>query len=285
MKECRWMGDACLNIRNDKGVLVICHGSNDPAWVRMTHTIVQKAALPVPTIVSFLEASPDRGMLSIQEGISQLVKMGLVDILVIPMFLSSFTTHLDEIRSLLGVDNVPPYVRTVCPIEPTCTVQYCEPLDDHPIVAQILMERIQELMSDSKEPVVLIAHGVNDSKLYPEYEQMLIQIIQQIQHHYQSIDTSNIANVFKTADRSVPAIHFATFYPDTIRHVVESIQNQNTPIIIPLFLSEGFFTKHKIPAKLNGFQYKYSGKALLPNPEIASWLQERVRPFLYFLTI
>ncbi|MNO06415.1 hypothetical protein D3C81_2281770 [compost metagenome] len=48
----------------------------------------------------------------------------------------------------------------------------------------------------------------------------------------------------------------------------------------PLFLSEGYFTKHVIPERLRGLQYAYSGQTLLPHPLLPHWIERQVKIML-----
>jgi sirohydrochlorin cobaltochelatase len=250
-----------------KGVLVISHGSHDPKWVKEVHDIVSQTGIPVPTTVSFLETSSEDETLSIRQGIETLVRAGTSQILAVPLFLSSFTTHLAEIRSLLNEVQSEP--------SESCRIQFCEPLNDHPIVADILFDRIREQICPETDGVILAAHGVNDPDLYIRYERMLQRIVQ----HVQSKMEAWLATV--SPPLACPPVRYGTFYPDTLRDVACSVASERTPFVVPLFLAEGYFTKTKIPRKLEGIPFKYNGKALLPHPGITTWLRQQVWGFLH----
>ncbi|MNY34912.1 hypothetical protein D3C86_1692870 [compost metagenome] len=47
-------------------------------------------------------------------------------------------------------------------------------------------------------------------------------------------------------------------------------------IVAPLFLSEGYFTHKVIPSRLEGFDYRYQGQALLPSPQISKWMEGQI---------
>ncbi|MNO09252.1 hypothetical protein D3C81_2323000 [compost metagenome] len=47
-------------------------------------------------------------------------------------------------------------------------------------------------------------------------------------------------------------------------------------LVAPLFLSEGYFTKHVIPGRLRGLEYAYSGRTLLPHPLLPHWIEQQV---------
>jgi sirohydrochlorin cobaltochelatase len=252
---------------SEKGVLVISHGSHDPRWVKEVQAIVSQTRIPVPTTVSYLETTSEDGTLSIREGLETLIRAGTSQILVVPLFLSSFTTHLAEIRSLLEE------VRSET--SESCRIHFCEPLNDHPIVADILFDRIREQLCPETDGVILVAHGVNEPDLYTRYERMLQRIVNRVQSKMEAW----LATV--SPPLTCPPVRYATFYPDTFRDVANSVASERTPLVVPLFLAEGFFTKTKIPRKLEGIPFKYNGKALLPHPGITTWLRQQVWGFLH----
>jgi len=51
-------------------------------------------------------------------------------------------------------------------------------------------------------------------------------------------------------------------------------------VVAPLFLSKGYFTGTVIPTRLAGFDYRYNGKALLPNPYLSHWMERQVDGWL-----
>lgn len=88
------------------GVLVISHGSRDQGWVDLVDEAVNAVHLPVdiPIYASYLELVEGR---LIQDGIHSLEAQGVTEIIVVPLFVSSGSTHIDEISYALGVIEQP----------------------------------------------------------------------------------------------------------------------------------------------------------------------------------
>jgi len=90
------------------GVLVISHGSPDLDWVAFVDEAVAGTVVElqgnIPIVSSFLEIVEGR---LIQDGIDQLEAWGVTDIIVIPLFVSSGSTHIDEISYALGMKSTP----------------------------------------------------------------------------------------------------------------------------------------------------------------------------------
>src|SRR5690606_29380403 len=90
---------------NKIGVLVISHGSRDPHWVGLVREACAAVTLPAelagaPVECAFLELVDGH---LIQDGIDRLERTGVTDIIVVPLFLSSGSTHVAEIAWALGL--------------------------------------------------------------------------------------------------------------------------------------------------------------------------------------
>ncbi|WP_010276176.1 sirohydrochlorin chelatase [Paenibacillus senegalensis] len=84
------------------GVLVISHGSSNKGWIRKVDECVREIRRPddLPIYASFLEMVEGR---TIQDGIRELEDQGVTDLIVIPLFISAGSSHIEEIQALLGV--------------------------------------------------------------------------------------------------------------------------------------------------------------------------------------
>jgi hypothetical protein len=143
-------------------------------------------------------------------------------------------------------------------------------MDDHWLVAGIVADRTAGLVADPEgETLVLVAHGTGEEDNFEGWVN----------------STSSLANQarLKLAYWSDPAIelagtetafihHNATLHPEfTLRPIVESAEG---PVVVPLMVSEGFFTGTMIPVYLlAGLDYTYDGSALTPHPNVAEWIE------------
>jgi sirohydrochlorin ferrochelatase len=75
----------------------------------------------------------------------------------------------------------------------------------------------------------------------------------------------------------------AMLLPDQAAEQVRALQQERpneAVIVVPLFLSKGYFTKTVIPTRLKGLNYRYNGQAMLPHPAIERWLERRMAAWL-----
>lgn len=248
------------------GVLVISHGSRSEEWVKLVDDAVAGVRLPadVPIVSSFLEIVEGR---LIQDGIAALEAQGVTDIIVVPLFISSGSTHIDEIRYALGVIPQPTVPTDMTPFTVRANIIFTSPIDDDPDIALILYEKIKGLSADpSREIVLLVGHGSMEKGFHLCWRRGLESLAARIKE----------LGGFADADA-------AMLLPDQVRRKMNAWRKRkpgHRVIVAPLFLSEGYFTNRVIPERLNGFSYKYNGRAMLPHPLISRWMEKQIAPLL-----
>ncbi|WP_138496415.1 sirohydrochlorin chelatase [Paenibacillus pinistramenti] len=244
------------------GVLIISHGSPDDAWIRLVDDAVAELKLPtgIPVEASFLEDDGDR---SIQGGIDRLEAAGVTDLVVIPLFVSSGSTHIDEISYALGVKPEPELPTDLAPfrIGEGVAVHFGRPVDDDPVIAHMVWDKVRGLSRDpDREAVVLVGHGSGHDGFRQRWEAGMASLAASVQ-----------------AISGVAAADYGLLRTDTVRSKVAEWSGRGYEVIVaPLFLSAGYFTKQVIPSRLEGLEYRYSGEALLPHPRLADWIQEQI---------
>jgi sirohydrochlorin ferrochelatase len=245
-----------------EGVLVISHGSPDSDWVALVDRTVQEAELPphLPVVSCFLEAVEGR---LIQDGIDLLEAQGVTDMVTVPLFISSGSTHIDEIEYAMGVKPAPVLPTELEVFRRSARVHFGKPIDDDAEIGSVLYERVSELSKDpSQEVLLLIGHGSAEPGFHEEWMRCLRSLSEQV------------GELGRFAEVDV-----ATMLPDTIAGRMEHWRRERpemTVIVAPLFLSEGYFTRRMIPSKLGGYTYRYNGRTLLPHPALSRWLQRQV---------
>lgn len=246
------------------GILIISHGSRDKAWVMIVEEAVTGLSLreEIPVAISFLELVEGR---LIQDGIDELEQAGVTDILVIPLFVSSGSTHVDEIEYALGAKPEPERETDLELFAVKARVHYGYPVDDDPDIAVMVWDKLREVSKDlSKETILLIGHGSVHDGFRQRWEKGITSLAKRVR------EVSGVA-----------AADYALLNPDNVRSKVEYWHELGHEVLIaPLFLSEGYFTKVIIPEKLEGLTYRYSGQTLLPHPLLPHWIERQVEILL-----
>lgn len=237
------------------GVLIIGHGSSNASWVALVDEAVSKLDVSVPVVACFLEMVQGR---LIEDGIRSLEQQDVTHIVAVPLFVASGSTHIDEIGYMLGVHQSTQLAEEIGRIETSAEIVYCSPMDDHPLIVEILLERVRELsVNPSSEVLLLVGHGADDGEYHRKWEEVLQRIALTIRQRLG----------FKGAS-------YGTLHPDNIAKRARAVSRKNRMIVLPLFLSEGYFTKRVIPSRLDGSSYVYNGKTYLPHPAVTQWMQD-----------
>jgi sirohydrochlorin ferrochelatase len=248
------------------GVLVISHGSRNTEWVELVDQAVAAVKLDyaIPVYSSFLEIVEGR---LIQDGITSLEQQGVTDILVVPLFVSSGSTHIDEISYALGVISRPTLETDMMPLTIQAQIHFGKPIDDDEDIAHILYGKIQSLSAaPDREIVLLVGHGSVERGFHLRWRKGLEQLAARLKAigGFDEVDT-------------------AMLLPDQVKRKMNmwtKRKPEHTIIVAPLFLSEGYFTNQVIPLRMREFSYKYNGKAMLPHPLISQWMEKQIHQMI-----
>ncbi|MBB3111951.1 sirohydrochlorin ferrochelatase [Paenibacillus phyllosphaerae] len=253
------------------GILVISHGSRDEGWVALVDDAVAQVSASlnaeVQVVSAFLEIVEGR---LIQDGIDQLEAEGVTELFVLPLFVSSGSTHVDDIAQGFGL----PRVREdregelgVFRVGRQVNVTFGSPIDDHEDIAQVLLDNIRELSeSPERESLLLIAHGSNEEVFHERYRDGMQLLAERLRR----------LGGFAGAD-------YAMLLPDQAAAKLRALQEERPEqawIVVPLFLSQGYFTQKMIPSRLTGLTYRYNGQAMLPHPRLLAWMEHQMAAFV-----
>lgn len=264
----RRRGRGCVNgIR--PGILVISHGSRESGWVKQVDEAVRevKALLPesLPIEAAYLELVEGR---LIQDGIDRLEAAGVTDLLAIPLFISSGSTHVNEIGWALGA-----YAEPALDTDLTrfrirqAALTYGQPIGADPEITEVLVERLAGLSTvPERECLLLIGHGSEHEGFYEGWQR----------------EMQALAAAVRTRGGYADA-EAATLRPDTMAAAVRRLRERrpdHAVLAAPLFVSEGYFTGEVIRKRLDGLDCRYDGRTLLPHPLVAHWIARQIRAWL-----
>lgn len=265
------------------GVLVIAHGApaSQDSWNVPVRTVVQElqSQLPCPVELGFLEFVSGE---DIHDAVRNLENEGVTRIIAVPLFVSSASEHMEEIKYVLGLpSNYSGHEETpghghgggepeeeLTPVETQAIIELTPGLDDHRLIVEILSSRLQTFSTNpAQEALTLAAHGPGEEQYQEAWANHLNSLGSQLQQ--------------KHGFRVVEHGYVAFGQPD-VRTVVEQVyaQNPETQILVmPVMISEGYFTDIKIPDSLQGLNYSYPAKgqrALMPHDNIPRCISARV---------
>jgi len=244
------------------GVLIISHGSRDNRWVELVDQATAEINLTgeMPIRAVFLEIVTGR---LIQDGINALQAQGVTDIIAVPLFVSSGSTHVDEISYALGATSKPLSPTDLEKFSLAARIHFATPLDDDADIAQVIFSKIKPLSQNpSREIIIIVGHGSKEKEFHLRWRRGLSLLAMRVKQlgNFAGADAAMLAP--KQLRNKV--IWWRKHMPD--HHV----------IVAPFFLSDGYFVNEVIPAILQGLNVKYNGMALLPHPLISHWMEKQI---------
>ena len=278
------------------GILVIAHGSPSDEWCVPVRGAVDEVDLPYPVELGFLEFVPNE---TINDAVERLDDANVTKIIALPLFISSHSSHIEEIEYVLGLRDEPPMIserviidgmemdRSIIkkgedyvirrvplgaeggkeePLVPVTTVAeivLTGAMDDHWLVAGIVADRTADLCANSgRETLVLVAHGTRGEDNFAGWVKSTSSLADQARLKLKYWRDPAV----RFGGTEIAFIHHnETLHPEfTLRPIVE---NARDPVVVPLMVSEGYFTRRKIPSLLENLSYAYDGQGAYAAPE------------------
>jgi sirohydrochlorin ferrochelatase len=258
---------------------VVAHGG-DSLWNSFVTEAARGARTGGPVEVSFL-MGPAAASARFQDVVERISRLGVSSIAVVPLLVSSHSGHYDQIRYLTGdslrLDERMMHHLHMAGIErPAIRVplRLTRAMDDAPQIARVLLDRARTLASAPRDQAVfIVGHGPNSAEHYAAWMRNLRPVADSVKG-WGGFRDVRVELVRDDAPAAVRA--------EAVRRVRELIELQHAltgkpVVVVPVLVSKGTINRDKLPADLEGLPIVYSGEPLLPHPEIARWIEERVR--------
>ncbi|MFA5668391.1 MAG: hypothetical protein WC967_04050 [Balneolaceae bacterium] len=289
---------------NEYGVLVLAHGSNNDSWDNSIHEVIKSVEDTYPTQVAFGMADPS----TMQPAIDSLEQSGVKKIVVVQLFISSHSPIIRQNEYLLGLrdsladapmlmmhhtmvskdeltnvetnsahaehgmDHNSDGDTELKQLNINAKILLTDPLDDHALVAGILLDRINALSHNpAKETILIVAHGPNGEQDNQNWVKSMENLANQIEiqakeknEYFKNIEYFTVrddadADVYEKAKQ-----HF--------RNAVIDANKDGEAIVIPLLLAQGGVEARYVK-RLEGLTYKWSGETLLPHANISKFVE------------
>jgi hypothetical protein len=168
---------------SSEGILLMAHGGSKD-WNEQVKNVASQVDEEMPTEVAFGMA--DRATL--QEGIDSLTARGVKQIVAVPLFISSYSSVIECTKYLLGLRPTPPKELAdftmddampgmashpaagapppkpsalPTPVKSAIPIRMAPALDRHPVMAEILEDRVAAIAKDpARDVLVLVAHAI-----------------------------------------------------------------------------------------------------------------------------
>ena len=267
-----------------QGILLLAHGGRDD-WNRKVLELASQVDSTRPVEVAFGMANKR----TIQDALDRLEARDVMEIVAVPLFVSSHSSVFRATEYLLGSrEDAPPQLEAFArmgarrssgssgsdpgfewttPVETAIPISVTMALDGHALVAEILLSRAAEVsQTPEEEVVVLVAHGPSTGEDNALWLENMSTLVEQMRPHTRF---SRIEHLTVRDDASDPVRDQATA---ELRAVVEAVVEEGkTVLIVPLLLSYGGI-EVGIRRRLEGLPYRMAGQALLPDERLSEWV-------------
>lgn len=276
-----------------QGILLLAHGGRGE-WNAEVLQVASNVDSDHPVEVAFGMANKR----TIERAVARLVERGVNEIVAVPLFISSHSSVMRATEFLLGHrDDAPPQMEAfgrmaagmmaagsgsagsgsdggfdwTTPIEKPLPISLATALDDHALVAEILLSRASDVSErPGEEVLVLVAHGPGsdeDNRLWLENMRSLVERMRP-QTRFSRIEYLTVRD-----DASEEIQDQAT---TELRAVVEAgVREGKSVLIVPLLLSYGGI-EVGIRERLEGLSYRMANQALLPDKRLSEWVLMQV---------
>ena len=252
------------------GLLVVAHGAG-PEWngrVRETVGQVRWAHGPVGTAFLMGAEAESAGW---EVGVRRLVEDGAMRIVVVPLMVSSHGGHYREIEYFAGLRESAPdphahHVRRPPPV----AMRVAPALNGAPELGSALAERWSVLAAgDRRRPVLLVAHGPNDSADAERW----IHDLTMASAALRPAGLEGDVRIGLLRDDAPAAVRAAAVAE--LRAVARALAGSDSVVVLPVLISSGEINAQKIPRDLAGLPVRYHPAPLAPSAHLARWIERR----------
>jgi sirohydrochlorin ferrochelatase len=253
------------------GVVVVSHGAPLPMWNETIIESVSSVKSPYPMEVAFLDYGGGR---TLAKSVKRLEEKGIHKVLVIHLSPSSYSSHHEEIRYLVGLrKDLGIYTETAGkPLQSNAQFTVSPCMDEHPLIVEILKEYAKELSRDSrKESLILVGHG-------PVEEVENIMWVRQLKRI-----GGKITKAMKF--REVACMTLRTDSADLIREQAEADLRETAlrlsaqgKVIILIYALAGGMLQNEIKHILKGVpSVAISQKGIISHPNTVKWIEDTIK--------
>lgn len=257
--------------QSQTALLVVAHGAG-PAWnarVRETVATVEWKEGPVGT--AFL-MGPESTASGWKEAAQALVAAGARKIVVVPLMVSSFGGHYDQVRFYAGqAPSLPPGVARhdhVGTWKPAVPMAMTPALDAAPELGATLHDRWLTLdKRDRNRPIFLVAHGPSEDAAVQTW-------IDNIQAATASLAREGTTpGIGLLQDDAPPERRARAIAAMRDRILTAATAAGDSVLVMSVLISSGRIDQVTIPEDLAGLPIRYVPTALTPSPHIAAWIR------------
>jgi sirohydrochlorin ferrochelatase len=224
---------------------------------------------------------PESSRSRFQDAIDKLVTKGAQEVVAVPLLVSSYSGHYEQIRYLARLtDTLDTVMREhlhhggIERSKAEVPIRVMAALDDSHELARVLTDRATTFEPDPRDKaLMLVGHGPNSAEDYAAWMRNLRVVADSVRRWsgFRDVRVELLREDAPAAVRA-EAVH-------RLRELI-ALQAEVTggPVtVVPILVSRGGISRSTLMKDLEGLPVRLSDEPLLPHPAIAEWIARRVR--------
>ena len=251
-------------LKGDLGIIVLTHGAFEPGDTYFANSLMGLAQRH-PVSVGYGMAMMNGN--HIQSAIDNLEAAGAKRIVCVPAALSANGTvyeqwafYFDEREDAVYLD-APRMTSNVL-------MTLAEPMRDHPMASQMLLDHAQEISNNPKnEFVLIVGHGPSE----PDDNVAELKVISKHAERVKANGGFADVKAYNFQDDAPPEVRGANV--ETMRGWIEEANATGLDVIMVGYLLATRGIQHKIPEDFAGLEFTFNEKGLSSHPDFAKWVE------------
>jgi hypothetical protein len=250
-------------LQGETGVILLAHGFGDHGdEVLKTQLGAMAGTYPLTFAYGMSMMTSDH----IQLGLNDLAEAGATNIIVIPVVSTRHNSLMRQWNYIYSLQDEPEYGR-VPQVATAAKLHFVGPLDDHPLVGEIVLDYANEIsQTPENEEVIIVGHGPVDPE--DNLDQLALM--------------ENLAGVVRTG-ANFAAVHVVSLQDDAAREVrmariselremVIKANEQGRDVLIVTNLLGTRIVQSGLRRALRGLDYSFNAKGLIQHENFIAWI-------------
>jgi sirohydrochlorin ferrochelatase len=256
------------SVKGEQGVLILMHGFREQGD-KVFRDKVQPLGDIFPTSMGVGMAM----MMSshIQTALDDLAAAGVKEVAVVPVTSSATNELYRQWLYIFGKQEKPEFA-SVPRVKTDALIRIVPPPGDDPLIAEALLDHANELSTDPKNEVVVIAgHGPSADVDNVEEMRVLAGLAKIIQ------EDGGFAAVYGQTLQDDAPREIREANVEKLRAIVEKATKEGRKVLVVTNLIGARSIQAKLRDDLKGLDFKFNSKGIAQHPNFMKWMMEGVR--------
>ncbi len=250
----------------ETGALLLAHGYGEEGDLAFHNSMTDISSQHITTLSLGMSMMTSK---HIECALSEIRQNGAKKIYIVPISSTPHNTLIQQWEYIFGLRNDHAYTKVKSVI--TDDVVFLDPISDHRIAKQIVLDYAQEISVDPKnETVVIIAHGpVGETD-----NELQLELMENLAAYVHDQGNFNAVRPFTLQDDAPKEIRDRNV--KQIKEFIENATLDGKKVLMVSNLMSGKGIQRKINEDFSGLDYKFNSKGFLTHPLFKDWILESI---------